>query len=161
MAGALKQFYDETEWGELDYLLIDFPPGTADVVLTAFQQIPLDGLIIVATPQDFVSMIVAKSVKMAVKTDIPVLGLVENMGAMVCPHCGKEFALFSQSGTAKATEKLGLPLLARFAWRQELAQAGALRWKELPLDLRSAAEGLASEMELGLASIRKKEAAKA
>lgn len=153
LAGALKQFYEDSAWGDLDYLLIDFPPGTADVVLTAFQQLPVDGLVVVATPQDFVSMIVAKSVKMAVKVDIPVLGLVENMGAMVCPHCGEEFRLFAQQGSADSAAKLGLPLLARFAWRKELAQAGALRWQDLPAELRAAAEGLAAETDAGLASV--------
>jgi len=146
LAKALQQFYGDAEWGELDYLVVDFPPGTADVVLTGFQQLPVDGLVVVATPQDFVSMIVAKSVKMAVKTGTPVLGLVENMGAMVCPHCGKEFRLFAQGAAAESATKLGLPLLGRFAWRKELAQAGALGWENLPNDLRTSAEDLASSV---------------
>lgn len=150
LSGALKQFYDESSWGELDYLVVDFPPGTADVVLSGFQQLPLDGVVIIATPQDFVSMIVSKSVKMAVKTDTPVLGLVENMGAMICPHCSKEFNLFHQGGSEQSAQKLKLPLLARFAWRQELAQNGALLWKSLPKDLQSAALGLAENINTAL-----------
>jgi Mrp family chromosome partitioning ATPase len=153
LANALKQFFSDAEWGDLDYLIVDFPPGTADVVLTGFQQLPLDGVVVVATPQDFVSMIVSKSVKMAVKTDTPVLGLVENMGSMVCPHCDKEFSLFSTDIARKSAAGLGLPLLARFAWRKELAQTGALRWDRLPADLRTASENLASEVEMALASI--------
>ena len=155
LAGALTQFYNDADWGELDYLVVDFPPGTADVVLTAFQQLHIDGLVIVATPQDFVSMIVRKSVKMAVQTGTPVLGLVENMGAMVCPECGKEFSLFSQTVASDSANKLGLPLLARFAWRKDLAQAGALSWDGLPADLRAAAEGLAAEVETSLALDKK------
>lgn len=150
LANALKQFYSDTDWGPLDYLIVDFPPGTGDVNLTGFQQLPLDGIVIVATPQDFVSMIVTKSVKMAVKTDIPVLGLVENMGAMVCPHCNKEFSLFAQSGTADAAKNMGLPLLSRMAWRAELAQRGALRWDSLPEDLKEAARNLAKETTTAL-----------
>ena len=144
---ALTQFYGDAEWGELDYLIVDFPPGTGDVVLTGFQQLPVDGLVIVATPQDFVSMIVRKSVKMAVKTKIPVLGFVENMGAMVCPHCGEEFNLFAQGSAADSAAELGVPLLARFAWRKELAQAGAIVWEDLPADLRAAAGELAAAVE--------------
>lgn len=150
LSGALKQFYDETDWGELDYLVVDFPPGTADVVLSGFQQLPLDGIVVVATPQDFVSMIVSKSVKMAMKTETRVLGLVENMGAMICPHCGKEFNLFNQGTTTDSAQKLKLPLLARFAWRQELAQHGALVWNSLPKDLRATAEGLAVAVNEGM-----------
>jgi Mrp family chromosome partitioning ATPase len=151
LAGALTQFYSDADWGELDYLVVDFPPGTADVVLTAFQQLHVDGVVIVATPQDFVSMIVRKSVKMAMQTDTPVLGFVENMGAMICPECGKEFSLFSQSISADSANQLGLPLLARFAWRKELAQSGSLGWDALPADLRAAAEGLAAEVDTALA----------
>lgn len=99
-------------------------------------------------------MIMRKSVKMAVKIDVPVLGLVENMGAMVCPKCGEEFSLFSQGATAESAAKLGLPLLARFAWRKELAQAGALSWEALPADLRKAAEGLAAEVDSALAATK-------
>jgi len=143
LSGAIKQFYDEAEWGELDYLVVDFPPGTGDVALSGFQQIPLDGVVVIATPQDFVSMIVAKSVKMAVKMDTTVLGVVENMGAMVCPHCGQEFRLFAQGAAAESVAGLNLPLLARFAWRQELAQTGVLSWAALPRDVQNTAEELA------------------
>lgn len=142
LSGALKQFYEEVAWGELDYLVVDFPPGTSDVVLSGFQQLPLDGIVVVVTPQDFVSMIVAKSVKMAIKTDVKVLGMVENMGSMICPHCGTEFTLFAQGQAREGSEKLQMPVLARFPWRQELAQRGALIWDQLPADLQSTADAL-------------------
>ena len=142
LAGALKQFYEDVEWGELDYLVVDFPPGTSDVVLSGFQQLPLDGIVVVVTPQDFVSMIVSKSVKMAVKTDVSVLGMVENMGSTICPHCGTEFSLFAQGQAREGAENLQLPVLARFPWRQELAQRGALLWDQLPKDLQASADSL-------------------
>ncbi len=147
LAGALTQFYNEADWGDLDYLVVDFPPGTSDVVLTAFQQLPLDGVAVVATPQDFVSMIVRKFVNMAVKTDTPVLGLVENMGSMVCPRCGEELTLFAQGKAADSAAALGLPLLARVPWTVELAQSGTLRWEGLSGPIRAAAMGLAEAVE--------------
>lgn len=150
LSGALKQFYEEVAWGELDYLVVDFPPGTSDVVLSGFQQLPLDGIVVMVTPQDFVSMIVAKSVKMAVKTNVKVLGMIENMGSMVCPHCGTEFSLFAQGQAREGTENLQLPVLARFPWRQELAQRGALIWDELPKDVQVAADSLVQNIVISL-----------
>ncbi len=144
LGGALTQFFKDALWGELDFLLIDFPPGTGDVLLTAFQQLPIDGLLIVATPQDFVSMIVRKSISMAVKTNTPVLGYVENMGSMLCPHCGKEYPLFSQEGQPDRPQSL--PLLARFPWRKEFAQHGGLVWQKLPEDLKKSCLHLAGEL---------------
>jgi Mrp family chromosome partitioning ATPase len=94
LAKVIDQFWSDTVWGELDYLIIDFPPGTSDVSLTAFQTIPFAGLVVVATPQDYVSMIVRKSVNMAHMLKTPVLGIVENMRTMVCPYCGMETVLF-------------------------------------------------------------------
>jgi len=102
------------------------------------------------TPQDFVSMIVAKSVKMAVKTNVKVLGMIENMGSMVCPHCGTEFSLFAQGQAREGTENLQLPVLARFPWRQELAQRGALIWDQLPKDLQLAADSLVQNIVISL-----------
>jgi len=135
LAGALSQFWDQTEWGELDDLVVDFPPGTSDVVLTAFQTIPFAGVFIVATPQDYVSMIVRKSVRMAQMLDTPVLGVVENMRSLFCPNCGKEIMLFDD-GNGRSAERLGLPLVASLPWRREVAQSRALVWKELPEEVR-------------------------
>lgn len=112
IAGAVKQFWSEVIWGDLDYLFIDCPPGTGDVPLTVFQSIPLDGVIIVTTPQDLVSLIVKKAYNMAKMMNIPVLGIVENMSSVVCPHCGEQFRIFG-SGGSSAAEELGLPLLGQ------------------------------------------------
>ncbi|MEJ5189876.1 MAG: P-loop NTPase [Breznakiellaceae bacterium] len=150
LSGALKQFYEEAEWGELDYLVVDFPPGTSDVVLSGFQQLPLDGIVVVVTPQDFVSMIVAKSVKMATKTNVKVLGMVENMGSMVCPHCGTEFSLFSQAQRRDSGGSLRIPVLARFPWHQELAQRGALLWENLSPQLQEMADSLVQNILVSL-----------
>jgi Mrp family chromosome partitioning ATPase len=153
---VIEQFYADAEWGELDYLIIDFPPGTSDVALTAFQTIPFSGVVIVGTPQDYVSMIVNKSVRMATMLKAPVLGLVENMRTMICPKCGEEVALFDD-GSQGSTRKLGLPLLASFPWRKEVAQARSLRWSSLGDAVRKDAENLADEVELAIASIGKKD----
>jgi ATP-binding protein involved in chromosome partitioning len=135
LAGALSQFWAQTDWGELDYLVVDFPPGTSDVVLTAFQTIPFAGVFIVATPQDYVSMIVRKSVRMAQMLDTPVLGVVENMRSLICPNCGEEIVLFDD-GNGRSADRLGLPLVASLPWRREVAQARALVWTELPEEVR-------------------------
>jgi Mrp family chromosome partitioning ATPase len=151
LAKAIDQFWSDTIWGDLDYLIIDFPPGTSDVALTAFQTIPFSGIVVVATPQDYVSMIVRKSVNMASMLKTPVLGVVENMRTMVCPHCGNEVALFDD-GTQNGAQRMGLPLLASLPWRKELAQSRALRWPALSEAARKDADSLANEVELALAS---------
>ena len=112
IAGAVKQFWHDVVWGDLDYLLIDCPPGTGDVPLTVFQSIPLDSAVIVTSPQDLVSMIVKKAYNMANMMDIPVLGIVENMSYVICPDCGKSFSIFG-SGSESIAEELGVPLLGK------------------------------------------------
>ncbi len=112
IAGAVKQFWQDVVWGELDYLLIDCPPGTGDVPLTVFQTIPLDGVVIVTSPQDLVSLIVKKAYNMTQMMNIPVLGIIENMSYAICPDCGKKIELFG-SGSETVAEELGLPLLAK------------------------------------------------
>jgi ATP-binding protein involved in chromosome partitioning len=150
---AVEQFWGDTEWGELDYLVVDFPPGTADIVLTAFQNIPFDGVMVVATPQDYVSMIVSKSVKMAALLKAPVIGLVENMRTLVCPACGEVVKLFDDGSTlAEGRRRLGLPVIASLPWRKEVAQARSLRWSALPEAVRKDADGIAAEVELAVAS---------
>lgn len=121
IAGAVKQFWHDVVWGELDYLLIDCPPGTGDVPLTVFQTIPLDGAIIVTSPQDLVSLIVKKAYNMAQMMNIPVLGIVENMSYVVCPDCGKSFNIFG-SGSETVAEELGVPLLGKMPIDVSLAQ---------------------------------------
>ena len=121
IAGAVKQFWHDVVWGDLDYLLIDCPPGTGDVPLTVFQSIPLDGAVIVTSPQDLVSMIVKKAYNMANMMDIPVLGIVENMSYVVCPDCGKSFNIFG-SGSETVAEELGVSLLGKMTIDVSLAQ---------------------------------------
>ena len=121
IAGAVKQFWQDVVWGDLDYLFIDCPPGTGDVPLTVFQTIPLDGAIIVTSPQDLVSMIVKKAYNMAKLMDIPVLGIVENMSYVVCPDCKKSFNIFG-SGSETVAEELGVPLLGKMPIDVSLAQ---------------------------------------
>lgn len=113
IAGTVKQFWTDVVWGDLDYLFIDMPPGTGDVPLTVFQSLPVDGIIVVTSPQDLVSMIVTKAVNMANLMDIPVLGLVENYSYFRCPDCGKRHAIFGESHIDDVALSLGLPVLAR------------------------------------------------
>ena len=97
VAGAIKQFWGQCAWGELDYLLVDMPPGTSDVALTVFQSLPVEGVVIVSSPQDLVQMVVGKAVKMASMMDVPVLGLVENMAYVTCPHCNEKIYPYGPS----------------------------------------------------------------
>ncbi|MBO7292985.1 MAG: Mrp/NBP35 family ATP-binding protein, partial [Clostridia bacterium] len=105
IAGVITQFYTDVSWGELDYLFIDMPPGTGDVPLTVFQSIPLDGIVIVTSPQELVSMIVQKALTMAEMMSVPVLGLVENFSYFICPDCGREHRVFGESHIDAVAEK--------------------------------------------------------
>ena len=122
IANMVKQFYTDVIWGELDYLLVDMPPGTGDVPLTVFQSLPLDGIIIVTSPQDLVRIIVSKAVHMAEKMDVPVLGVVENYSYMICPHCGEKISVFGESHLEEAAEAEKLPVLGRLPINPEYAQ---------------------------------------
>lgn len=113
LGGAVKQFYSETVWKELDYLFIDMPPGTSDIQLTVLNNIPVDGVVIVSTPQDLVSMIVSKCVNMVNKVNVPVLGLIENMAYVTCPDCGKEIEIYGPSHLDEVSSKFDLTALAR------------------------------------------------
>ncbi len=146
---AIEQFWGDSDWGDLDYLIIDFPPGTSDIALTAFQTIPFSGVVVVGTPQDYVSMIVTKSIKMAAMLKAPVLGIVENMRTMVCPSCGEVVKLFDD-GSSGGEKRLGLPLMASLPWRKEVAQARSLRWADLPDAARAEADLMAVKVELAL-----------
>ena len=123
IAGAVKQFWSEVYWGELDYLLIDCPPGTGDVPLTVFQSIPLDGVVIVTSPQDLVSLIVKKAYNMAKMMNIPVIGIAENMSYIKCPDCGKEIHIFGSGKSATIADELGVPLVAKIPMDRDLAVA--------------------------------------
>ena len=121
IGGVVTQFWTDVIW-DVDYLFVDMPPGTGDVALNVFQSIPLDGIVIVASPQELVSMVVEKAVKMAEMMNIPILGLVENMSYLLCPDCGKEIPLFGQGRTQAAADAHHLPLLARMPLDPTLAQ---------------------------------------
>ena len=121
IAGTVKQFYTDVIWGDLDYLLIDCPPGTGDVPLTIFQSIKLDGIVIVSSPQELVAMIVSKAANMADMMKIPVLGLVENMSFVKCPDCGKEIRIFGESHIHEVAERFGYPVLAQIPMDPALA----------------------------------------
>lgn len=113
ISGVIEQFWTDVRWGELDYLFVDMPPGTGDVALTVFQSLPVDGIVIVSTPQDLVKMIVSKAFNMAKMMKVPVLGLVENMSYFTCPDCGKKHAIFGNSKIDETAAAFGLPVLAK------------------------------------------------
>ena len=113
IAGAVKQFWTDVLWNDIDLMFVDCPPGTGDVPLTVFQSIPVDGIIIVTSPQELVSMIVEKAVKMAQMMNIPVLGIVENMSYFVCPDCGKKHDIFGESHIEEIAAKYGIDTIAR------------------------------------------------
>ncbi len=123
IAGAVKQFWTDVIWNDVDFMFIDMPPGTGDVPLTVFQSLPVDGIIVVTSPQELVSMIVAKAVKMAKMMNIPVLGIVENMSYFKCPDCGKEFEIFGKSKLDETAKEFGIPLVAKLPIDPEMAQA--------------------------------------
>lgn len=112
IGSAIKQFWTDVVWGELDYLVLDLPPGTSDATLTVLQSIPLDGVVMVSTPQELATMIVVKGARMVDKMGVPMLGLVENMSYTVCPHCGEEIRLFGQSKAEDLSEGIGMDILA-------------------------------------------------
>jgi len=122
IAGTVKQFWTDVLWGDVDYMFVDMPPGTGDVPLTVFQSLPVDGIIIVTSPQELVGMIVEKAAKMAKMMNIPVLGLVENMSWIACPDCGKKIYPFGESQTAKVALEEGIPLLAQLPVDPALAR---------------------------------------
>ena len=121
IGGCVKQFWNEVVWGDLDVLVFDMPPGTGDVALTVFQSIPVDGVVIVASPQDLVATIVGKAVNMAKSMDVPVLGLVENMSYFECPDCGKKHYIFGDSHIDEVAEKYGVDVLARLPMNPDFA----------------------------------------
>ena len=123
IANMVTQFWTDVMWGELDYLFIDMPPGTGDVPLTVFQSLPVDGIVIVTSPQDLVKMIVKKAYNMAMKMDIPVLGIVENYSYLVCPDCGKQINVFGESKIEAVAEELGVSVLGKMPIDPRLAEA--------------------------------------
>ena len=123
IAGTVKQFWTDVIWGDIDCMYIDMPPGTGDVALTVFQSLPVDGIIVVTTPQDMVSMIVEKAAKMADMMNVPVLGLVENMSSFRCPDCGKVHAIFGESHADDIAKAHGISPVCRLPINPKLAAA--------------------------------------
>lgn len=123
IAGTVKQFWTDVLWENVDYLFVDMPPGTGDVPLTVFQSLPLDGIIVVTTPQDLVSLIVGKAVKMAEMMNVPVLGIVENMSYAECPDCGKKINVFGESHVKEIAEQYDLLVLSQLPIQPELTKA--------------------------------------
>lgn len=135
LGGVIKQFWGETLWQNIDYMFVDMPPGTGDVPLTVFQSIPLDGIIIVTSPQDLVSMIVAKAVNMAKKMNVPIIGLVENMSYLVCPDCGKKISVFGESRIEEVAREYQIPVLAQLPIDPKIADSvdqGVVEYVESP-----------------------------
>lgn len=123
VAGAIKQFWGQTAWGDLDFLLVDMPPGTSDVALTVFQSLPVEGVVIVSSPQDLVQMVVGKAVNMANMMDVPVIGLVENMAYVTCPDCGKKIYPYGPSRLAETAAAFDLIELGQLGIDPALAEA--------------------------------------
>lgn len=123
IANLVKQFWTDVLWGELDYLLVDMPPGTGDVPLTVFQSLPVDGAILVSSPQSLVKMIVKKAYHMAEKMDIPIVGIVENYSYYTCPDCGKRIAVFGESRIEEAAGEMQVPVLGKLPINPEMAKA--------------------------------------
>ena len=122
IAGTVKQFWTDVIWDDVDYMFVDMPPGTGDVPLTVFQSLPIDGIIVVTSPQELVSMIVGKAVKMAEMMDIPILGIVENMSYLKCPDCGKKISVFGESKIDETAKQYGLDVLGRIPIDPSIAQ---------------------------------------
>lgn len=123
IASAVKQFWTDVMWGDIDYMFVDMPPGTGDVPLTVFQSLQVDGIIIVTSPQELVSMIVSKAVKMAEMMNIPIIGLVENMAYLKCPDCGKEIKVFGDSHIDEIAEEHNINLIAKMPIDPQLASS--------------------------------------
>ena len=123
ISGVVTQFWTDVAWGELDYLFVDMPPGTGDVPLTVFQSLPVEGIVIVTSPQDLVRMIVKKAYNMAGQMDIPVLGIVENYSYLECPDCGRKISVFGESHIDEVAEELGIPVIGKMPIDASLAEA--------------------------------------
>lgn len=135
IAGAVKQFWTDVIWNDVDYMFVDMPPGTGDVPLTVFQSLPVKGVIVVTSPQELVEMIVAKAVKMAALMNIPVLGIVENFSYYECPDCGKRHSIFGESTADEMARKFGIANVAKLPINPKLAAAcdkGMIELNECP-----------------------------
>ena len=145
LAQTVQQFWQDVIWQDVDYMFVDMPPGTGDVPLTVFQSLPLDGIIILTSPQDLVSMIVGKAVKMAQMMNVPILGVIENYSYLECPDCGKRISVFGKSHVDEVAAQYGLSVLAKLPIDPQLAaavDAGAIEQAALPEALSGAVDAL-------------------
>ena len=122
----IKQFWSDVRWGDVDYMFVDMPPGTGDVPLTIFQSLPIDGIVIVTSPQELVSMIVGKAVNMAKQMNVPILGMIENMSYVSCPDCGKKIYVFGESHIDEVAKKYDVPVLGQFPLDSDLTRLSDL-----------------------------------
>ena len=146
IAGSVQQFWQEIIWEDVDFMFVDMPPGTGDVPLTVFQSLPVDGIVIMTSPQELVSMVVTKAVKMAEMMNIPILGIIENYSYLECPDCGKKISVFGESHVDEIAKGHGLEVLAKLPIDPKLAAAcyaGTLEDAELP-DLSKACDKIAA-----------------
>lgn len=135
IASAVRQFWGQTLWNDVDYMFVDMPPGTGDVPLTVFQSLPVDGIIVVTSPQELVTMIVAKAVNMAKKMNLPIVGIVENMSYLECPDCHKKIQVFGESHIEETAKEYGLKVLAKLPINPDIAQlvdAGKIEYIDTP-----------------------------
>jgi Mrp family chromosome partitioning ATPase len=149
ISGVIKQFWQEVAWDEIDYMFVDMPPGTGDVPLTVFQSLPVNGAVIVTTPQDLVTMIVKKAYNMAKLMNVPVLGIIENMSWLKCPDCGKKLSVFGESQAEKTAADLDVPLLARLpvvGSTAAMVDHGDVESVEMD-EIKAAADGLIKALE--------------
>ena len=147
ISNTVKQFYRDVMWEELDYLLIDMPPGTGDVALTVMQSIPLNGIVMVSVPQDMISMIVAKAVKMAKMLNVNVLGVVENMSYIQCPDCDKKIKLFDGEETEKFLQDMDLQLLGELPMTKEIVNITHKGVNEVSEDLDNILENIVEKIK--------------
>jgi len=146
ISGIVQQFWTDVIWGELDYLIIDMPPGTGDVALTVMQSIPITGLVIVSVPQDMVSMIVAKAINMAKRLNIPVLGVVENMSYVMCPDCDKKIRIFDGENTSSFLEEYNLNLLGELPLVKDIADLAKEGSKNLNKEVKDTFAEIANKI---------------
>jgi len=116
LAGAVKQFWSDVDWRDLDYLIVDLPPGTGDIPLTVMQSLPVNGIVIVSSPQDLAFMVVKKTIKMAKKLQLPIIGLIENMSYAICPHCNEKIEIFGKTQGSKVSQEAGVEFLGGLPW---------------------------------------------
>jgi len=146
VSGVVKQFWTDVIWGELDYLIIDMPPGTGDVALTVMQSIPITGIVMVSTPQDLVSMIVGKAINMANKLDINIIGLIENMSYLVCPKCSEKIRIFESDNIDEFLSKNDLDLLGEIPMCKEIVNISNKGEYKLNIELTGIAENIVNKI---------------